>query len=625
MCGILALYQEGGLRNEDLARAQKALDSMSHRGPDGAGIHLVNTQTGQSWSLQLADSPSDLEYDLNPENYSSGQADLLLAHRRLSIFDLSSAGHQPMADAGGNLIVFNGEVYNFPELREELKSAGHSFTTGTDTEVILAAYRHWGTDCINRFNGMWTFVLFDKDNRQVVVSNDRAGIKQLYLYEEQEAWMCASEIKALRSYFPGRMHLNAELAGFFLQNGVLDVNSETLFKEVNRVPPGTVARTKAKELSLNKFQPYWNFPTGTQKFRSMDEAAAKLRYLLDDAIRLRMRSDVPWGTTLSGGLDSSSIVYIANALRQESGQKDPIRTFTAIFPGQEGDESQFAKSIEKDLGTLATYSQPLNRFSFEDFERFMCHQDQPVASTSMYAQWAVMEIVGQSPVKVLLDGQGGDELFAGYHHHVYKLGRDLLLKGKFAACNRLVREFCALKGRNEQEVQQIIRNDAKLFLKLKLGGKMPGPKANRDWNAARSLRDVLRQDLQSWVMPMLLRYEDRNSMAFSIEARLPFLDYRIIEFAFQLPDEYKIRNGWQKAILREAVPELPESIRYRKDKKGFTTPEKDWVNQYKDRFLHHAQAAVEAGVPVPWSQPLSELPEKFLFRLSNVGLWLSLD
>ena len=625
MCGILAYFKASGITANDLRLQQGALDAMRHRGPDGDGIFLVDTRSGRSWRLQSPDLPSDLQADLLPADYQDGQADLLLAHRRLSIFDLSSAGHQPMRDPAGNLLIFNGEVYNFFELRDELRAKGHAFHTGTDTEVILAAYREWGPACLSRFNGMWTMVLYDPAQRKILLSNDRVGIKQVYRFGNSQEWMLASEIKAIRHAFSRQLHVDKDLAEFFLQNSTLDTSTATLFQEVQRLPAGHYSHAAPDESP--SFQPFWKLPSGKSRHRSLQDAAAELRHLLDDAIRLRMRADVPWGTTLSGGLDSSAIVYIAHALRKQEGLSGPINTFTASFPEQEGDETKHVRTIERDLGTHARYCQPLEEFGFEDFKRFLHHQDQPVTSTSMYAQWSVMKLVGHSEVngqriKVLLDGQGGDELFGGYHHHVYKLGRDLILRGKFGAYKQLVRDFCALKGKDPEQVKKFMQDDVKLYLKLKAGGKMPGPPENLAWNKARSLREVLRLDLQSWVMPNLLRYEDRSSMAFGIESRLPLLDYRIIEFAFQLPDRYKIHEGWQKAVLREAVPELPDSIRYRKDKKGFTTPQKDWVNQFRAEFEAMAQQALDAGIANPWGQPLADLHTAQLFRLANLGMWL---
>jgi len=620
MCGILAYFQEQGFSRERLQALKGSLNTLNHRGPDGEGIRLIDTRSGQSWSLRTEETPLDLACDLHLDDYQDGQADLLLGHRRLSIFDLSSAGHQPMVDAGGNIACFNGEVYNFIELREELKSCGHSFRTGTDTEVILAAYREWGADCLRRFNGMWSMLLWDQKNRRLLVSNDRVGIKQLYRYGTGSEWIMASEIKAIRHLYADRLEIDQDRASFFLVHRGLDTSVQTLYKGVERVPPATYALQVPGKLP--EFKLYWDFPEEARRFKSLGEAAEELRSLLDSSISLRMRSDVPWGTTLSGGLDSSSIVYTAKALLDAQGIDRPVRTFSAIFPGQSGDESYYSKLIERNLGTQATYIEPVEEFNFADFETFLGFQDQAVAGTSMYAQYTVMREVGRSEVKVLLDGQGGDELFAGYHHHVYKLGRDLLLKGRLKAYRKLVKDFCALREKDPKEINTLIRNDLKLYVKLKMGGKMEGPPESLTWNKARSLRDVLRADLRSWVMPSLLRYEDRNAMAFAIEARLPLLDYRIIEFAFRLPDEFKISNGWQKAVLREAVKELPEEIRYRKDKKGFSTPEAEWVAQFRASFVEHAQTVLEAGIPDPWGIPLEELSAPRLYRLGNLGLWM---
>jgi asparagine synthase (glutamine-hydrolysing) len=455
------------------------------------------------------------------------------------------------------------------------------------------------------------------------VCNDRIGIKQLYQWGDAREWMYASEIKAIRTLPQASTALDIGSTQFFLKHGQIDVTPQTLLRDVRRFAPGHFATSSAAELPAAALVAYWDLPTATARKTTLQDAAKELRHLLDDAIRLRMRSDVPWGTTLSGGLDSSSIVYAAHRLRLDMGETSPIHTFTAIFPGKEGDESAFVRFIEQDLGLDARYTNPLDRFDFEDFERFMYHQDQPVVSTSMYAQWSVMKAVGSSEVTVLLDGQGGDELFGGYHHHFYKYGRSLLLQGKFAAYNQLVDEYCALKGWETKKVKQTILNDVKLYLKLKLGTKLPGPPAITAWNAASSLSEVLRIDLKSFIMPSLLRYEDRNSMAFAVEARLPFLDYRIVEFATTLPDEYKIHEGWQKYILRQAMPDLPEKIRYRKDKKGFTTPHDEWMTQFRARFEGYAQAALDGGVKHPWhGKPLSQLDSAQLFRMASLGAWM---
>lgn len=623
MCGILGYYKARGLVQKDILQAQVALQALRHRGPNGEGLCLIDSRSGKSWILQTDDTPAGVTCDLLLDDYVDRSADMILAQKRLSIFDLSIRGHQPMRDGKENVIVFNGEVYNFIELRDELKVRGHRFTTNSDTEVVLAAYRQWGTDCFQRFNGMWSIMIWDAIQRKLIVSNDRIGIKQLYRWVDGKDWMYASELKAIRTLPQVSTALDVETTNYFLRHGQIDLTEQTALKAVRRISPGHFVRANADAISTAQTSPYWELPKGAPGKLSLEEAVRELRRLLDDAIRLRMRSDVPWGTTLSGGLDSSSIVYAAHKLRLNMGDTSPIHTFTAVFPGKDGDESAFVRYIEQDLGLHARYTNPLERFDFEDFERFMYHQDQPVVSTSMYAQWSVMKAVGATDVTVLLDGQGGDELFGGYHHHFYKYGRSLLLQGKFAVYNQLVEEYCAFKGWDPKAVKQTILKDVKLYIKLKLGHKLPGPPEITAWNAASSLSDVLRIDLRSFIMPSLLRYEDRNSMAFAVEARLPFLDYRIVEFALSLPDDFKIHKGWQKYILRLAMPDLPEKIRFRKDKKGFTTPHDEWMERFRDRFEGYAQAALDAGVRNPWpSKTLAQLDGTQLFRMASLGAWL---
>jgi asparagine synthase (glutamine-hydrolysing) len=623
MCGILGYYQHGGLCTAQLRKGLQALDSLAHRGPDGAGVRLIDSRSGTTWSLWVPGTPADIKTDLTLDDYVDGQADLLLGHRRLSIFDLSSRGHQPMCDGQGNALIFNGEVYNFMELRAELEKFGHRFQSASDTEVILAAYRQWGPDCFARFNGMWSMLLFDPKAGKLLVTVDRIGVKQLYTYQDDGCQLWASEVKAIRKVVGERLTLSHLHLDFFLAHGSQEMGEETLFKEIRRFPPSHFRYAAPADHAVAPAVSYWDFPTDKRSFDSVERAAESLRSLLDDSIQLRMRSDVPWGTTLSGGLDSSSIVFAAQRLRKRAGQDGPIHSFTAIFPGEEGDESAFAKRVAAELELEAHYNNPLTAFDLDAFERFSYHQDFPVPNTSMYAQWSVMEAVGASPVKVLLDGQGGDELFAGYHHHVYKYGRDLLLHGRVGAYRQLVEEFCAIRGLSPAKVKGYITDDLKLYLRLRLGKRLPGPPEVTAWNKALTLREVLQLDIRSWVMPSLLRYEDRNSMAFGIEARLPFLDYRVVEFAMQIPDEYKIHAGWQKYILRMAMPELPDVIRWRKDKKGFTTPHNEWMRRHRDAFLGYAGLALSKGIALPPGvASATDLDEIQLFRYASLGLWL---
>lgn len=623
MCGILGIYRNGGLTRQDIGLGMLALKAIEHRGPDGEGMALINTAAASIKTVRLPATPLGVPCDGDLKDIEWEGADLLLGHRRLSIFDLSINGHQPMRDGHGNVIVFNGEIYNFLEIRDLMAEGGAEFATGTDTEVILAAYQRWGSEALRRFNGMWSFLLYDSKEQRLLVSVDRIGEKQLYVYEKDGLLVFASEIKAIRAVVQNRLSIHPENVRHFLAHGNIDIADSTLFQEIRRFPPSNFSYVHPKDFSSTAPVSYWELPLARKSYESVQQAADVLRSLIDDSIRLRMRSDVPWGTTLSGGLDSSSIIYAAKAIREKESITEPINTFTAIFPGQAGDESMFVKRIEAEIGTKARYVNPLEEFDFDDFKRFLHHQDLPVVSTSMYAQWSVMKLVGGSEVKVLLDGQGGDELFAGYHHHAYKLGRSLLMSGRLLAFNRLVKDFSSLKGLDPAQVRKFILDDVKLYLRLKTGYTMPGPPEVTAWNKALDLQSVLIQDLRSWVMPMLLRYEDRNSMAFSIEARLPFLDYRIIEFAMQLPDEFKIHQGWQKYILRLAMPDLPDLIRWRKDKKGFTTPHDAWVKQFHAEFVALAEEVGRFGIEIPFEEKdVTKLEPSKLFRMASLGFWL---
>lgn len=586
MCGILAYFNRNGISEQELKQSLNALQKIKHRGPDGEGVVLINSKTGDFHNLVTSETPNaSLQNKIGFNEAVSIEYDLILGHRRLSIIDVSTNGHQPMYHANNNWIIFNGEIYNYIELKEELKSAGYTFKTDSDTEVIHVAYQHWGSKCVSRFNGMFSIVLFDSKTKQLFISNDRFGVKPLYYTGNGDKLLLTSEIKQVKEFdFSTTLNRNAILV--FLKDHYLDYNEETFYNEVHRFKPSCYSEVKLENPSIKEI-PYYE--VGTTKPKLSADPVKEFAALFESAVKLRLRSDVKVGFASSGGLDSSSVLYAAYKLLSQENSNPNLSTFSAIFPGMDGDESEFIKLIERDLEIQSHYINPLEEFNVPDFEKHIYHQDFPVQSTSYYAEWCVARMVNKENVKVLLIGQGGDEILAGYHHHFYRYCRQLILSGRILKYISLAKKYAELKGIPVSELHRKIINEVKLSVKFKTGLANLGNKLSNNWNRADKLTDLLKMDLLEFTLPTYLRSDDRDGMAFGLETRHPFLDYRLVDFCFALPNDQKIKDGWQKSILREAMPSMPEAIRYRKDKKGYTTPQNLWISRNKAAFESYLQ------------------------------------
>jgi asparagine synthase (glutamine-hydrolysing) len=587
MCGILAYFNKNGISQSELQQSLKALKKIEHRGPDGEGVVLIDSKSGNFYNLVTGETPSaELSNKITEEQCTGLQYDLILGHRRLSIIDVSTNGHQPMYHPNGNWIIFNGEIYNYIELREELKSHGHQFRTESDTEVIHAAYDQWGADCASRFNGMFSIVIYDRKNVSLFILNDRFGVKPLYYFKDASRLVLMSEIKQAKEYEIG-LSLNTEAIRTFLHNNYLDHDNGTFYNEIKRHRASHFASLELETFNY-KEKSYYAIENSTRNYKPK-EAIDAFREIFTSAVKLRMRSDVPLGFASSGGLDSSSVLYTAYHLLKAGGKDPDVSTFSAIFPGMDGDESEFIKLIEKDLGIRSHYCNPLEEFNIDDFEKHIYHQDLPVQSTSYYAEWCVARMVNREKVKVLLIGQGGDEILAGYHHHFYRYCRQLILQGKIMKYLSLAKKYAEIKDISLNELHHKINNEVKLSVKFKLGLADLGNTLSNKWNKADKLVELLKMDLQEFMLPTYLRSDDRDGMAFGLETRHPFLDYRLVDLCFSFPNDLKIHEGWQKWILRESVPSMPEAIRYRKDKKGYTTPQDLWIKTHEDKFRSYLQ------------------------------------
>jgi asparagine synthase (glutamine-hydrolysing) len=590
MCGISGIYCLDG-HPIDIKGLMLSTETLHHRGPDDDGYLLLNTKT-----KNLIQSREPKELTLFSE---SNRPDFGMGHKRLSIIDLSDAGHQPMSNEDGTLwIVYNGEIYNYLEIRKELEPMGHRWKSLTDTEVILHAYEAWGIECLKRFNGMWAFALLDLKNHTIFCSRDRAGVKPFYYLYDGKRFCFASEIKALIEIDDFSARPNEQMIADYLFSGLLDHTQETFFKGIYQLKPGEYLLLKDHRLTI---QPYWDIEVHEVRFSREKDYAERFYELLQDSIRLRLRSDVPVGTCLSGGLDSSSIVCLANKLMFNGQSIDPHlvgerqRTFSSCFENPVYDERPFIEKIIGRTGAEKNYIFPSPETLFKDLSKLIWHQDEPFASTSIYAQWNVMEMVKRRGVTVLLDGQGGDELLAGYPPSFYFLFSQVLKKIDLFG---LIKEFYGFHKSH--------RHLPKKFVTPMLAALLPNQikpllwrltKKRIEWaeedfqnkyfrNFPRSvkfeddLNNYLYHIFRSMSLPGLLHYEDRNSMAFSLETRLPFLDYRLVEYVFSLPSEQKIKEGVTKVVLRNAMKgTLPEEVRDRKDKMGFVVPQDIWFRK----------------------------------------------
>ena len=557
MCGICGIVQPG--RPAQLETVVAMADSLAHRGPDQAG--------------------------------SFAGDGVALGFRRLAIIDLSEGGNQPFASEDGNLhLVFNGEIYNYRELRRELEGKGHTFRTKSDTEVLLAAYREWGEDCVNHFNGMWGFAIWDVRRRALFASRDRFGVKPFYYRIDGERFVFASEPKAFRVDPQTALTANAPVVLDYIDQGYLDHTSETFFAGIVKLPPGHSLTFDGTDLRVRR---YWRLePQETH----VGDAVDAIRELFLDSVRLRLRSDVPVGTCLSGGIDSSAIaVAVDHLLRTEAENARPVgerqRTFTAYFDDEGFDERPYARAVVEQIRADAHWISFDANELVSDLPAIVVTQDEPFGSTSMAAQWYVMRAAKQAGLKVMLDGQGGDEVLGGYRAFIGFRLADLLARGRFTA---LGREFAAWRDIHSPAALAV--STARPFAPDRLtrlvrsrsrgAGPLVGPALHglaepRVDGVARFTERMRRHQallLTRRGLPELLRYEDRNSMAHSLEARVPFLDYRFVELAFSLSGGELIRNGRTKDVLRRAFADLlPTPVRERRDKLGFVTPERRWL------------------------------------------------
>jgi asparagine synthase (glutamine-hydrolysing) len=645
MCGIAGIAGKNG--NIDPECLREMLDSLRHRGPDDEGYMVLDRVSGNAIPL----GGDDTKIKVGHIAEFKGATQVVIGQRRLSIIDTSTAGHQPMISSDGKyVVVFNGELYNYRELQKTLESEGVVFKTKSDTEILLNSYIRWGEACTERFDGMWSFVILDLKKNLLFGSRDRFGVKPLYYVDLPHMFFFASEIKALLTVFDkfkiDRGLVSAQVYDYLFWNKIED-DEQTIIKHVHELEGGHQFRFDLPTGKL-KIQKYFNLKYDDTwesiNAKSTDNYSGEILNLLEHSVDQHLISDVPVGSCLSGGLDSSSIVCIVRDLLsakpyEQLGTRQKV--FTACYPGESIDEESWAKMVAEETKADWHRTYPTAETLIHDLEDLIYYQDLPFGGTSIYAQYKVMELAKNSGVKVLLDGQGADELFAGYDQYYVSFAYELIRRGKIS---RLYQELTSLKN-SPVRLNFVLKNLLEIFgLKILPAGIVEKllqrrreignyfnseflnahtSRVDRQFADSNSLNAALAGNMK-YSLKKLLRYEDRNSMRFSIEARTPFADDKdLIEYVFGIPGSYKIVNGWSKSLLRRAVKgTVPEKVVNRRDKIGFSTPNrwliekneyfKSIIDQGIDNYLHSSKI-IENWDRISKSQ--------FFWRIINFAMW----
>lgn len=612
MCGIAGYY--GFDEDKPLLRRMNA--AQAHRGPDGEGF-FTHKRAG-------------------------------LAHLRLAFIDRAH-GDQPITTDNGNLVlIYNGEVYNYKELRDELEAAGRTFNTQSDTEVVLQAYAEWDTDAFDRFNGMFALAIYDKKKERLVLARDHFGIKPLYFANLGSAHkpqvVFASEIKTILATQKIKAKPNDRQIYRYLRYRIHEDSPETFFDGIEKLLPGEMMIIHAKGIHQSSFTNLASeLLAEAGKNRPYTERKTNAyRRKLEESVKMRLVSEVPVGTCLSGGLDSSTTVLLVNRLLN---QKDAAaqsvgaqqNTFSAVFPGSINDEERYIDAVlGKAEGHIASHKVYPTADSFvEDLQDFVRTQEEPTISTGPYAQYKVMQ-EARNHVKALLDGQGADEMLAGYYPYYFVYWRQLKREGKYL---KMISEM-VLSADVLFRFLRFRLYDKLNFRRKVTMGQMLKPAFAKEYASEKftPIQDDLKKrfidDIFKNSLPALLRYEDKNTMRFSLEGRVPFLDKEVLKYLFSLSNESIIRGSWNKRILRDATKGLlPEQVRERRNKIGFTTPEHEWFKRLKTRFYDIFLSESFAERPYFKQQEVLQAFEGFIkgrssadtmmfWRMINVELWL---
>lgn len=565
MCGISGLISKTD-RLIEPSLIHRITDLIAHRGPDGCGYYF-----GPNFAL---------------------------GHRRLAILDLSDHGTQPMTYKEGRYwITYNGEIYNYLEIREELKRKGYRFESTTDTEVILAAFDCWGSGCCNRFNGMWAFAIYDRDAGTIFLARDRFGVKPLYYGETPDHFIFGSEIKQLLAV-QRTVRANRHVVVESLLTSIDGHGSETFFDGILSFPS---AHHATYDLLTHRLDIERYYELGVDRAfsaLSLDDAVHQFQALFEDSVRIRLRSDVRVGTCLSGGLDSSAASAVASRLYRPHGREQFIGIHAKSIDA-ERDESAFARLAATHAGIALHTVKPTTADFLATVDELIDTQEEPFGSPSMFMGWHVFQRAKALGCKVMLNGQGGDEVLLGYERYFATFLRSVPLP-------RVVPELLALARNSKLSITELLKYGGyftsptlRIHRLRRRSALRPEVKANFSFELVRrsvasfaSVEALQLSEIRTVQLPHLLRYEDRNSMRHSIETRLPFLDYRLVEFAISIAAKHKIHQGWSKYILRKAMEdELPAEITWRRDKLGFEAPERTWMERGLDGMRQEVAAS----------------------------------
>jgi len=556
MCGIFtAVKINEAFDHSDFHDFCASCEVVAHRGPDD-----------QSYNAYLSGGG---DWNENHDHFN-----LFLGHRRLAILGLEKESNQPFTRDHITLI-FNGEIYNYLEIKKQHLQE-YTFTTHSDTEVLLRAYQKFGTDCFRLFNGMWAVVIFDRRLNRLIVCRDRFSVKPLYFMRQGNAWYFASETKQLTRLKNFRFAPNLPVMKAFLNQSLLDHVPDTFFEGIEKFPAMHYMVLDLHS-GYHETYAYWGFQQNGHDYGNPDET---FRTLLLDAIKLRLRSDVPVGTLLSGGLDSSAITVLTQQYLDPN-----ITSFSVVSDEKKYSEEGFVDILVNEKGVRNEKLRFNNTLALEHIDHVLDIQGEPYGSLSVVAQYLLFKKIKEDTgIKVLLSGQGADEILLGYHKFYFFYLRHLWQKKDLAGLfTNTAGSFFSGTSLWQLEFSQAKRYIPGLTNKGRTFFTTPLPNESL-WQCHNlNLRQI--SDIQKYSIPALTHYEDRNSMAQSIEVRLPFLDYRLVDYLTGMPPAHKLKNGWTKHILRKTVHELPEAIRWRKDKQGFVTPEKSWMKNELGAFI----------------------------------------
>lgn len=609
----------------------RMLRIMRTRGPDDEGVMLVAADRDTPCSFVTTDSAAGVAHCDRLDPHASIPHRIALGHRRFSIIDLSTAAHQPFWSADRQVCVaFNGEIYNYVEVRDELRKLGREFRTDSDTEVLVEAYLVWGEAAFSRFNGFWAMALYDTRRRQVLLARDRIGKAPLYITRQPDGLYWCSEVRGLRAGLGNAaFDVNPQAVDDFIRLGRRDIYHSTFFRGMDTFPAASFAWIESNGRYEPK--PYWSLPTTRKAERdiSIDDAAAELRRRLTEAVRIRLRADVPVGMDLSGGLDSSTIVALAVAQKAQK----KLQVFSVSYPDSTYDELPFARRVIDRYADSINYTvlTPTDDDLLGELDEFVDMMHEPFHDPVILDQRRIWRSMNRMGIRVSLNGAGGDETLAGYAGEYF--APYLTWLRQTGQWSRAAREYFVntefpVRGRLTAQARRIAR---KLLRPSRNGMTTadpyrPDPSVTRRFPPGRDVNEVLLDNMTHWRMNYWLRGGNQLCMSVPLEYRCPFLDYRVIELAFELPPTYLIRDGWFKWILRRAMKDaLPDDITWRKTKMGFRYPLSERLPQGKARFLQTIH-----GIDCPFIDQATLRDEfdalarhraEYLWRLLSLALW----